>query len=443
MKRKYEFNFYSFYNTTAMKLHLENMASKGWFLDKMTNFLWRYYKAEPKKLTYTVSYYTKASMFDPEITEGEQTFQDFCEHSGWHLAASNAKIQIFYNEKDTPVPIYTDTETELEIIDAVAKETFPAYWLLLGLTLMQIISFCRSMISHPLDVLSSSMRLSSALSMFLVGIYFLSDMIIYYLWRIKARNASQTDEKVATSRTRFQFRSFILLISIIIMIYGVVSAGQSDITRYFAVYSFGIIGLMFMVNATRILLKKKKVDKEKNRIITIIVDIVLAFIFTGLMTYDIFHILNTSKDIKQNEMLFTIASITGEQDIDSEKNTIYSNSMFLSQNKGWEYPNNDKSLSYRLFDIHFDFIEDFCLEKLLHEKDDFGSHNDDYDPKNPPYVYNEISDLEWNADRVWQLNAYGDNKTNYVLKYDNKLLILDISWTPSYIEKHRISSCFN
>ena len=46
----------SFYDHTGIAAHLEKMAAKGWMLDKIGAYLWRYRRTEPKQLAFAVSY---------------------------------------------------------------------------------------------------------------------------------------------------------------------------------------------------------------------------------------------------------------------------------------------------------------------------------------------------------------------------------------------------
>ena len=131
--KKRRFEIFSFLDYTGIAAHLSKMAEKGWMVESMTNFGWTYRRIEPKKLTFYVSYYPKASEFDPEPTEEQKIFHDFCEHTGWILAAVSAQMQIFYNERENPVPIETDPMLEVETIHAAAKKSYlPAYFVLLA-----------------------------------------------------------------------------------------------------------------------------------------------------------------------------------------------------------------------------------------------------------------------------------------------------------------------
>ena len=106
IKRRVE--LYSLWDHTGLEAHLARMAEKGWLIEKISNFFWIYRRIEPKKITFCVTYYPKATVFTPEPSEDQETFYEFCQYAGWELAASCAQLQIFRNERENPTPIETD-----------------------------------------------------------------------------------------------------------------------------------------------------------------------------------------------------------------------------------------------------------------------------------------------------------------------------------------------
>ena len=114
----------SFYDHTGISRHLEKMAAKGWMIEKIVNTGWVYRRIEPKKIHFAVSYYPKASEFDPELSEEQKMLHDFCAHTGWELVCTSAQMQIFCNERENPTPIETEPELELQAIHASAKKSF-------------------------------------------------------------------------------------------------------------------------------------------------------------------------------------------------------------------------------------------------------------------------------------------------------------------------------
>ena len=63
--KKRRIQTFSFFNHTAISEHLEKMAQKGWMIERLTSFGWIYRRIKPQKIHFTVSYYPKASEFDP------------------------------------------------------------------------------------------------------------------------------------------------------------------------------------------------------------------------------------------------------------------------------------------------------------------------------------------------------------------------------------------
>ena len=137
LKRRME--LYSLYDRSGMEEHLAQMAEQGWLLEKIGAYLWTYRRIEPKRLTFSVCYFPKASQFDPAPSEEQETFYDFCAHTGWVLAAANAQLQVFYNERPHPVPIETDPVAEVEAFRKDMKKRFlPLCAILLGLGLFYL-----------------------------------------------------------------------------------------------------------------------------------------------------------------------------------------------------------------------------------------------------------------------------------------------------------------
>ena len=148
----------------------------------MSALFWPYRRIEPKKIRFSISYYASISDFEPEPTEEQQEFNDFCEHSGWKLAASSVQMQVFYNENEDPVPIETDPELELENLHRYAKKTaLKTYPLLLLISLLMGVTFIGSIIRDPIRYLASAINLFTGVWFVVAFVYSLSELAGYYL----------------------------------------------------------------------------------------------------------------------------------------------------------------------------------------------------------------------------------------------------------------------
>lgn len=132
--KKRRLETFSFYDRTGIEKHLTEMAARGWMLEKI-GMLWHYRRIEPQQLHFAVTYFPRASAFDPGPSADEQTFVEFCERAGWQKAASSAQLQVFWNVGPDPVPLETDAVLQVETISRAAKKSF-----LLGQILLLFVS---------------------------------------------------------------------------------------------------------------------------------------------------------------------------------------------------------------------------------------------------------------------------------------------------------------
>ena len=123
-KTKRRMETLSFYDRTGVERHLEQMAEKGWMIDRISNLGWVYRRIEPQKLQFSVTYYPKASDFDPGPSEDQQVYHAFSAHAGWKYVCSWVQMQIFCTNQPDPVPIETDPELELQTIHAAMVKAF-------------------------------------------------------------------------------------------------------------------------------------------------------------------------------------------------------------------------------------------------------------------------------------------------------------------------------
>ena len=148
---------FSFYNHSEMEAHFARMAKKGWMIESISNLYWTYRKIEPKDIHFSVSYYPRASDFDPEPSEEQQTFHDFCAHTGWQLACTWHQMQVFYNEKESPVPLDTDPVLEVETLHRACKKNFlPSYYVMLALGILMGGYSLARLYFDPIGLLTSS-----------------------------------------------------------------------------------------------------------------------------------------------------------------------------------------------------------------------------------------------------------------------------------------------
>ena len=422
---KYELNLYSFYDVNGMERHLEDMARKGWILDSLKGGLWCYRKAEPQALHYTVSYYAKASAFEPEPSDGQLTFQEFCDRSGWRLTGFTAKLMVFVNDQENPVPIFTDPHSEPEAITQSCKWMVFPYWMLSVILPFQLISQFTFLRNNPLEFLSSNALMFTDLALILILIAMISELVRYYSWRKKARAAAEQDEAVPTSKGAHP-RTLVFW-ALGIMVLGIFTSRDSGQIRFLTLYLLGF-GLLFaIVNGVRVFMKKKKVDTERNRIITVAVDILLAMALTVFITMDVFHIVRRPQDNPAPAL--TLSAITGEETEPVSRNVRSSHSFLMTHAEGWEYPRDDRNLSYDILDVHISALHDCCLDLTI----------EDIQSLSHVTGMEEIDPAPWGAEAAWKFRTNDEADTWILLDYDSRIADFVINWEPTSEEISRIA----
>lgn len=444
----------SFYDHTGIAAHMEKMAAKGWFIERITSFGWVYRRIEPKKLHFAVSYYPKASEFDPEPSEEQRMFHDFCEHSGWMLATASAQMQIFYNERENPTPIETDPVLEVETIHRAAKKNFlPAQFILLALAFINGGLFISRLLGDPIGLLSSAVNLFTGFAWAMLLLLCVVELGKYFYWHSKAKKAAEQGEYLVTSGNA-RLQRFVLCTVTIGLAYWIITVMMTGSNLLQAITLLMILymaALIFLVNAIKQLLKRKKAAAGTNRTVTILASFVLSFAMMALITFGtvkaaqsgVFEPDKESYEYKGHS--FTIyldeLPLTVEDLLDVEfdgyiKERRSSESLLLGQFVMSQHPRLDAEnfkdmphLEYTITDIKLPFLYDICKDRLLREQDDT---NDDRIPEGFKNVYEAQDVAPWGAQEVYLLVAQDSGPMNwYLLCYEDCIIEIKFDWEPT------------
>ncbi len=439
--RKRRIESFSFFNQEGISRHLEKMAAKGWMLERMTNFGWVYHRIEPKKVHFTVSYYPKASAFDPEPTEGEKTFQEFCEHTGWELVCTSAQMQIFYNEKEEPIPIQTEVSLEIESIHASAKKSFiPAYLLLLVVAFLQTGMFVSTLFSDPIELLSSPTRLFTGFCALILVLLCLVELVVYFFWYAKAGKAVEQGGYIKASDTS-KFQKYLLVAIVIGAIYWIINfvfCGE-DLERIVTILiCIYIPGLIYIVNAVKTFLKRRKVSKGINRTVTIMCSFLFAFVIVGAISFGTIWAYSNRFFVAKDEETYEYNGITwiAQQDelplvIEDMMETDYDEyikartgdeSLFLGKYEmsqtpryGAENYSDIPYIEYTIIDIKVPFLYNTCKERMIYEEENLY--------KELGHIYKRVDAEPWGAKEVYRMYYEEESESNqYLVCYDNVLL---------------------
>lgn len=432
----------SFFDHTGISAHLEKMAEKGWMIERIANYGWVYRKIEPKRIRFAVSYFPKASEFDPEPSEAQQTFLDFCAHSGWTLACTSAQMQIFYNERENPVPIETDPMLELETIhEACYKSFFLVQFIWLTLGLLMGFGFVGTAVTNPIITLSNPGGLFTGVCWLLLILVSSADLITYFYWRKKALQAAEYGIFLDTfSTAKLQKAAlWILLIMNIYYLINILLTGD-DLRKFvtFAMLAYLIV-LYVSMDGVKRLLKRFKASASANRTVTLIVSVVLAFAMNGLIN-------STSIKLNQAGLLDHEQKTESVDEIPlriedlmevpydeymttrSEEESVFLARYQISQRPNFEteHAHEMPSLSYTIVDVKMPRLYDWCVGSLLRDDNSETVTASVYEP------------LELSEDvKAYRMYFEEDPKNNYLILLENRTVQLYPSWdlTGEQIEK--------
>ncbi len=446
---KRRFEILLFYDSTGIKKHLEKMAEQGWLLEKMSNFGWVYRKIEPKKLQFSVSYYPKASEFDPEPSEEQQIFHDFCEYSGWKLVTTWAQLQIFYNEQENPIPIDTDPVLEVESLHKAIKKNFiPSYVVLTILSMMQMGLIYQRFSQDFVESLSNMNTIFSGSVWILLGIMCGIELLHYFKWYRKAKRIASEERRFLPTKGCYVMQMFVLIWSIGGLLLWLLSlmGKQEFIIGFGSLIMMGL--LILLVNGIKILLKKMKVRKEVNRTVTLGASFVLSFVFVGVFSMLIlrgtisgtfekishpnlvsYEYEGRTYAIKEDKVPLLVSDLI-DIEYDSYSTEWKENiSPFLTEyiaivraKRGdYEIPN----LQYTIYKVHISALYEKCFEELCKK---YEYRNGEHREKEFWYYCKEINADIWNMDKAYE-RYIGDTSMNeYLLGWDNYIVELDAEW---------------
>ena len=123
MTLKIELNYLNIDNYPYLENHLEEMASKGWLINKVYGgILFIYKKISPQELDFSISPYEMETAFTRKSKEDLQEFQTVSENVGWNYATKSYDLHIYFKNKDSEaMPIQTDEEEEFKTLEIISK----------------------------------------------------------------------------------------------------------------------------------------------------------------------------------------------------------------------------------------------------------------------------------------------------------------------------------
>ncbi len=455
---KREIVSFSFYDHAGMESHLEEMAAKGWLLKEITGLFWVYRRIEPEKKHFAITYFPKASVYDPEPLEGQLEYQEYCEKNSWHFICNEGVIQVFCSEEENPVPMETDPAVEVDVIHkAAVRRLLPGYLVLTAIALLQLFSHLSSLFDDPIDVLSDSLMLSGFCNIALMLLACMAETACYFHWHRKARKAAQNGEFYET-RSGMLHKHLLFFIILLFAGYTIISIVNVNDMALSAVllgiYAGGVLlncSIYVIIN----LFKKKHFPGSLNRISTVIVMGALQLILIGLAVFTAINL--PEADVSQNHCEtyeyngHTYAlhhddlplSVEDLHSIDFEgydRQKKVQSTIFLEKTEAHERKRLDApdvyvapGLDYTIARFNIPLFYGLCKGNLLKNRDkDLGGSlfADHYEP---------VDASLWSAEAAYQYHWSSEVLNKYILCYNDRLILISFDREPTEDQKKTVA----
>lgn len=453
--RKRRVEYISFYNHTGLEKHFARMAKKGWLIEKISSYYWTYRKIQPQDIHFCVTYYPRASEFDPEPSEAQQTFHDFCAHTGWCLACTWHQMQVFYNEQAHPIPLETDPVLEVETLHKACKKNFlPSYFLLLALGLLMGGYFVARIFADPVGLLSSSSNLFTGFAYVCLFVISVVELTVYYCWYAKAKKAAQDGLWVDTPSTDRLQKSMMVLLAAAVILWLVNLAFADNPIYLLSTLIMLVFTVSLTVAASRIRegLKKEGFSRRANKAWTAVACVVLACVIMGGMVYFILLAGRTGLLQQDSEISADIPlSITDLADTDPEEymaESSFNGTMLVSQQVVRQHPTYGSEnftslpwLQYTVTEVKAPFLYDWCWDEIFRDRDE----TDDGDvPAGARMVYVQQDAAPWGANAVYRLcSEEGWYADWYLLCYDDCIIDISFDWELTPEQMAIVGRAFN
>ncbi|MBQ8368739.1 MAG: DUF2812 domain-containing protein [Clostridia bacterium] len=285
---KKRMEIFSTYDFSGIVRHLTKMARRGWMLEEIGNYTWKYRRCEPADVRFAVTYFPQASAFDPEPGEDQQTYIDYCEEAGWELCASAAKMQVFRAVTPDAVEIETDADVQLASVHRSMKASYlPWCWTMLVFGILESAMELDKILRDPIEYLLGMHTLVMTAA---IVILTAAELLNYGIWYLRAKKSLKNGGGLPkTIGTRpLQIAVLVLILTEFLLWIGYSGVSGSIVTALVSMAAvFAMLGATFGIRAV---LKKKKVDAGLSKVIVMTACVLIPVIcvpLLGIVTFNV------------------------------------------------------------------------------------------------------------------------------------------------------------
>lgn len=434
---------FSPFDQSTIETKLEEMAAKGWMIQKLGNLFWTYERMEPQKLHFAVTYFPDASEFDPKPSEGQLTREEFCAQDGWQLAVRWGAMQIFYTSQENPVPIDTDVVTQVETICRTMKKTMVSNQLVsLAFSIFYLAFQLWDLWHDPVDYLSSSNKLMSLPMWILLLILEAYELWSCFRWCRRAKKAAQ-DGVFLPVRIRQRLSWFVLAVAALFLL---LSMGESAFSA--SAVAFGVVMTfigMAVGNGLSRWLKEQGASRRVNMVVSslgVLVAVIFCFagmialmignrfpFFPGSTPVSTYEWNGRTYDIYDDPLPLELEDLV-EVDARWSKKAELQESVLLAYGEYTQRPlyseEVDYQIRYDITDVKVPALYPFIKKSLVNARqgqvqEDF-VFVDHFEPTDP---------APWGAQEAYQLLGNDGLMDTYLICWETRIVEIKFYWTPT------------
>lgn len=374
--KKITYFMYQPYECTAVEEYLEDMAEKGWLLEKIRGFLFTFKKIEPKKLKYSADTFSKISVFDVDDSDVAMDYREYCIAAGWKYICQSGKIQIFYTEDvENIVPIQTDAE---EKFTSIFKSSLYNVFMNLIVAVLFGLNLYLQFFQGTLEYdLTSNLSLFIGVMMLAFIAMNLTSVLSFFIWVIRSKAKEKNDNFIPYNnykQLKRKNRLNKIYIGIVIIGLMFVVASTNDILSIISVMiSIGLTSIFGAVLIKKFINRKKYSNPVKFAIsvVGILITIIITINITmfGLRITSNIH--EEGADLPQ-KATFTLSDLGYKEGNSEEVYERFSKSI-LAERLYYSSGTPDKHLIYDMLKSDYPWTIKLQKDRILKTmKDDHG-----------------------------------------------------------------------
>lgn len=284
--KKWEFAHYAYYDHAGIARHLEEMARKGWFLEKMGYTFWHYRQGEAAEVRYAVVYFPKSDLSDALVEREQRSFWESCAPLGWEIVTTRGQLQVFRNPDRNAIPIETDPVVQAENIHTAMKAGFlPGKWLTMAYSIFYLAHFSsKDFINRPwLGFLLNPFPILGELCWTALALSTVADILRYHLWHRAAAVTAREEGFLPPLKKSWWHHNKATLefavLALLVLGLGFVAGKSRAWMTYLLITLVAMLPAFALTFASQCYCKKRKLNKRGRRKViggTLIVGVVCS-----------------------------------------------------------------------------------------------------------------------------------------------------------------------